>query len=126
MKASSSAMEYEIVNSTQRCLFCSLCCCDLCQSASGETQSSVSGSTHPSFHRAQAPPRATPNPRTLHPPWDETWPHTSSSLPGASKELLASTRLTGRRFSLKSNHGERTHTWMARQIDGSADSQVDT
>jgi len=70
-------------------------------------------------------PRATPKPRTLHPPWDETWPHAPFPLPGASKEPLASTRLTGRRFSLKSNPGERTQAWTARQIDGSTDSQVD-
>lgn len=70
--------------------------------------------------------QATPNPRTLHPPWDETWPCAPSPLPGASAEPLASTRLTGRRFSLKSNPGERTQAWMDRQIDGSTDSEVDT
>lgn len=70
-------------------------------------------------------PRATPNPRTLHPPRDETWPRAPSPLPGASAEPLASTRLTGRRFSLKSNPGERTQAWMDGQIDGSTDSEVD-
>lgn len=41
-------------------------------------------------------------------------------------ELLASTRLTGRRFSLKLNPGERTQAWMDGQIDGRTDSSVDT
>lgn len=40
-------------------------------------------------------------------------------------EPLASTRLTGRRFSLKSNPGERTPARTDRQIDGSTDSEVD-
>lgn len=80
-------------------------------------------SVPPSCPRA---PQATPNPRTLHPPWDETWPPAPSPLPGASMEPLASTRLTGRRFSLKSNPGERTQAWMDGQIDGWTDSSVDT
>lgn len=41
-------------------------------------------------------------------------------------EPLASTRLTGSRFSLKSNPGERTQAWMDGQIDGWRDSEVDT
>lgn len=71
-------------------------------------------------------PRATPNPGTLHPPWDETWLCAPSSLPGASVEPLASTRLTGRQFSLKSNPGERTQAWTDKQIDGWTDRDVDT
>ncbi|KAI9517631.1 hypothetical protein NQZ68_004853 [Dissostichus eleginoides] len=72
---------------------------DSCERGS---QSSVSGSTHPSLHRTQAP-QATTNPKTLLPPRDETWPCAPSPLPGACMEPPASTRLTGRRFSLKSN-----------------------
>lgn len=41
-------------------------------------------------------------------------------------EPLALTRLTGRRFTLKSNPGERIQTWTDRQIDGWKDGDVDT
>ncbi|KAJ4943485.1 hypothetical protein JOQ06_005985, partial [Pogonophryne albipinna] len=51
----------------------------------------------------QGAPQATTNPKTLLPHRDETWPCAPSPLPGACMEPPASTRLTGRRFSLKSN-----------------------
>lgn len=41
-------------------------------------------------------------------------------------EPLASTRLTGHQFKLKSNPGERTQAQVDRQIDGWTDSDVDT
>lgn len=71
-------------------------------------------------------PWASPNARTLHPPWDETWPCAPSPHPGASVEPLALTRLTGRWFSLKSNPGERIQSWMDRQIDGWKHGDADT
>lgn len=81
---------------------------------------------HPSVPpRCPGAPQATANPGTRQPPQDETWPRAPSPLPGASAEPLASTRLTGRRFSLKSNPGERTQAWANRRMDGRTDSGVD-
>lgn len=118
--------KYEIVNTTQRSVSYSLnllWSMSLCLRGNTIISQWIHPSILPSCPEA---PQATPNPRTLHLLRDETQPHTPSPLPGASKEPLASTRLTGRRFSLKSNPGERTQAWTARQIDGSTDSQVDT
>lgn len=100
--------------------------CDLCLWASGERQSSVSGSTLPCLHHARGPPGLLLTPEHCNPPWDETRPRAPSPHPGASVEPLALTHLTGRRFSLKSNPGERIQTWMDRQIDGWKDSDADT
>lgn len=95
------------------------------QGLRGETI--ISQWIHPSIPPScPGAPWATPYARTPHPPRDETWPCAPSPHPGASVEPLAQTRLTGRRFSLKSNPGERIQSWMDGRIDGWKDGDADT
>lgn len=86
----------------------------------------ISQRIHPSVPPScPGAPRATPNPRTLHPPWDETWPRAPLSPPWSLHGAA------GFDSSYRASIQPEIKPWwentgLDRQIDGSTSSGVDT